>query len=299
MAVRIGNIELVGVQDVYTDEARTLVEQRVPDQQGSVFQDLGRDPVTITLEGILFDRYQAGQSADDRTDAVLRILEALRAAQAGAEPQSFAADIAVGTELTDVVIEDVKFIQVAGYRSRYRFTIRLREYTAPPEPAGTAIAPVNANVEADAAAWASGGLAAGAVLQDPGSLGDALANQPDLLDHLSMDDLGASIAQNVDSLTGGAFNDILDAVSSVDLETVMDLVQAVRDADSLGDFLTKLADENLDLPFDIGTATALVKALAGGLDFLKKLKNVSDQASKLANDLTDFDPLAGLRPLLD
>ena len=45
MSVRIGKIELTGVQDLHTEEARTLVEQRVPEQQGSVFQDLGREPL--------------------------------------------------------------------------------------------------------------------------------------------------------------------------------------------------------------------------------------------------------------
>ncbi len=54
MSVRIGKIELSGVQDLHTEEARTLVEQRVPEQQGSVFQDLGREPVTILIDGLLF-----------------------------------------------------------------------------------------------------------------------------------------------------------------------------------------------------------------------------------------------------
>ena len=54
MSVRIGKIELTGVQDLHTEEARTLVEQRVPEQQGSVFQDLGREPLTIVIDGLLF-----------------------------------------------------------------------------------------------------------------------------------------------------------------------------------------------------------------------------------------------------
>ena len=53
MTVRIGKIELTGVQDLHTEEARTLVEQRVPEQQGSVFQDLGREPLTLVIEGLI------------------------------------------------------------------------------------------------------------------------------------------------------------------------------------------------------------------------------------------------------
>jgi hypothetical protein len=97
MSVRIGKIELTGVQDLHTEEARTLVEQRVPEQQGSVFQDLGREPVTILIDGLLF-----GEES-------LSALETLRQAHAKAEPQSFAADLVVGTDLTEVIIEDFGF----------------------------------------------------------------------------------------------------------------------------------------------------------------------------------------------
>jgi hypothetical protein len=35
MSVRIGKIELTGVQDLHTEEARTLVEQRVPNSRAA------------------------------------------------------------------------------------------------------------------------------------------------------------------------------------------------------------------------------------------------------------------------
>ena len=111
MTVRLGKIELTAVQSLHTEESRTLVEQRVPEQQGSVFQDLGRDPVTLMLEGLLL-----GEQA-------LQTLEKLRQAQAKAEPLSFAADIAEGSELTEVVIEDFRARQVAGYAARFRFSL--------------------------------------------------------------------------------------------------------------------------------------------------------------------------------
>ena len=63
-------------------------------------------------------------------------------AQAKAQPMSFAADIIVGSDLTDVIIESFRVRQVAGYRSRYRFALRVKEHVEPPEPASAGSAAV-------------------------------------------------------------------------------------------------------------------------------------------------------------
>jgi len=292
MTVRIGPIELNGVQELHTEESRTLVEQRVPEQQGSVFQDLGREPVTVILEGLLF-------SAE-----ALSGLERLREAQIKAEPLAFAADVVVGTELTDVIIEDLRVRQVAGYQHRYRYTLRLREYKQPPQPADAALAPVNDSVAADADVWGADSLAAASVLQNPAGLPAALLENPGLLDQLSAGDLGASIAQNADLLSGSNFSGILQAISKIDPAKALELIQAVRDADSLGGFLQKYADEGLDFlsdltGVDLSKAGSLIRALAGGLEFLKKLQEVGERAGKLIKDVGDFDPLAAVKPLFE
>jgi hypothetical protein len=162
MSVRIGKIELKSVQNIHTEEARTLVEQRVPEQQGSVFQDLGREPVTLLLDGFLFG------------DDVLTTLETLRTAQAKAEALSFSADIAAGTDITEVVIESVRVRQLAGYRNRYRFFMRLKEHVEPPEPASAGQAAVGDGAAADAASWGGNSIAAAGALQDPASLAGPL-----------------------------------------------------------------------------------------------------------------------------
>ena len=131
MPVRLGDIELVSVQGVRADDNRTLVELRVPGQAGSVFQDLGRAPATVLLEGLLI-----GEGAPDA-------LERLRTAYQKAEPLSFASDIAIGTEMTEIVIADLLVRQEAGYRERYRYAIKIREYIEPPENAATSRAAVN------------------------------------------------------------------------------------------------------------------------------------------------------------
>ena len=72
MTVRIGQIELHGVQNVHTEESRALVELHVPHQNGSIFQDLGRNPLTVFVDGLLFGA------------AALSGLERLRAARSAA-----------------------------------------------------------------------------------------------------------------------------------------------------------------------------------------------------------------------
>lgn len=292
MTVKIGAIELVGVQEIHTEESRALVEQRVPAQQGSVFQDLGRGPVSVVLDGLLFS-----------TEA-LSGLESLRDAQIKAKPLPFAADIAVGTELTDVLIEDIKIRQLAGYAHRYRFSIRLREYKQPPQPADAAVKPVDQQVAADAAGWADDSLAASRVLQDPASLPEALDKNPGLLNHVTSGELGASIAQNAALISGSKFSQILEAVKKIDPAKVIELIQAVRDAGSLGEFIQKYADEGLDFAsnltgVDLRKAGSLIKALSGGLEFIKALKKIGESAGKLVQDLASFDPLGPIKPLFE
>ncbi|WP_374502287.1 hypothetical protein [Zoogloea sp.] len=278
MSVRIGKIELSGVQDLHTEEARTLVEQRVPEQQGSVFQDLGREPVTILIDGLLF-----GEES-------LSALETLRQAHAKAEPQSFAADLVVGTDLTDVIIEDFKVRQVAGYKDRYRFSLRLREHIEAPEASGAAMADVNAQVSADGAAWGDASLAAAGVLQDPASLPAALAANPALLDNLDMDALGDAVAGNLDKLDTGQLNGMLDTLAAADPTKAGGLIDALGRAGALGGMLAKYAQEGADFlkQLDPSKLSSLMKAFSGGLDFLKQLKAVADSATRLAGAIRDL-----------
>ena len=278
MSVRIGKIELTGVQDLHTEEARTLVEQRVPEQQGSVFQDLGREPLTIVIDGLLF-------GAD-----ALSSLETLRQAHAKDEPQSFAADLVVGTDLTEVVIEDFRVRQLAGYRDRFRFSLRLREHIEPPQASDAAMADVNAGVATDAAAWGDGSLAAAGVLQDPASLAAALSANPALLDSLDMDALGDAVANNLDSLDAGQLDGMLNSIAAADPSKAGGPFSALSKAGALGSMLAKYAQEGAAFlkQLDPSKLSALMKAFSGGLEFLNQLKKVADAAGRLAGDITQL-----------
>ena len=275
MAVRIGKIELVGLQNLHTEETRTLVEQRVPEQQGSAFQDLGREPVTIVLDGFLY--------GDDAAST----METLRTAQAKAQPMSFAADIIVGSDLTDVIIESFRVRQVAGYRSRYRFALRVKEHVEPPEPASAGSAAVAQSATADAASWGSDNLAAAAVLQDPASLPGALAANPNMLDSLDMGDMAGSLTKNLDSLSTGQLDGALGAIANADPSKADGLFGKLKEAGSLGSMLAKYAADGADFlkNIDPSKLIGLVKAFAGGLDFLKQLAKVVDAGGKLVSDI--------------
>lgn len=290
MTVRIGQIELNGVQNVHTEESRTLVEQHVPRQDGSIFQDLGRDPLTVFVDGLLFGA------------AALSGLERLRAARSAAEPLPFAADVLIGSELTEVLIEDLQVRQVAGYPDRYRYTLRLREYRRLPGPAERLQRRIDADVAADAESWAGSSLAAASVLLDPASLPTALLHQPQLLEHLSGTDLGKSILLQAERLTGSDFGGVLQAVGKFDLAKAQDLVEVLRDADGLSGLLQKCVDEGVDFlseltGIDLKQVAPLLGALRDGFEFLKTLKEVAESAGKLFQHLADFDPLKPLRSL--
>lgn len=291
MAVRIGSIELTGLQDIRTQDARGLVQQRGPGQTGSVAQDLGREPVVILMNGLLL--------GDDPHAA----LEELRQAQTDARPLAFAADAIAGAELTDVLIEDLQVRQLSGYRERYTFHLRVREYTEPPEPAGASMAAVDADVDADAAAWSDGALGAAGVLQDPSSLAGAVAANPGLLAQLSAGELGSVLQSAAGSLSGGDFAGVMRALGEVDVAKFATVIQDLASADNFGDFMEKLAGEGIDLlseltGVDLGAAASLIKAIAGGSDFLAKLQAVASQAAALAGVIAGFDPSLGAAPFL-
>jgi hypothetical protein len=366
MAVRIGNIELAGVQSIATDEGRLLVEHLVAGHAGGLLQDLGRRAVAFELHGLCF-------GADSEA-----LLETLRQAQADAAPLTFAADIVRGIDFTDVVIEFLAVRQVAGFSNRYKYALRLREHVDEPAPAGAGISAVDASVQADGASWAAGALGASAALQDPTALTELAAADPSILEHLSTDDLAAGITDaagsldggglskimdavggesgplggvldklkdvkiadvvaayevikdpsklledpsllgklgeklgvsdlakglvgQVDELTGGQFGGILTQLAKIDPAKVVTLVEDLRNAGSLGQFVQKLADGGLDilgdLGGDLGVAADLVNGLRGGADFLKKLGDVGQRAAHVATALRQFDPLADIRKL--
>lgn len=290
MSVRLGDIELVRLQTVEVDEGRNLVEHRLPGSTGSVFQDLGRGAIGLRMGGLLL-----GEEA-------LREIETLRAAHADGTPLSFSGDIAVGTELTDVVIEDFQVHQVPGHRFRYEFTLRVREWTEPPEPAGAAVAAVDQEVAADAGGWNDQAVSLGGALGDPGALANMLGMDPELFSRIDFGELVQAVTGAIGGLDAADFAHLLSALTGVDPNLVIDLVEALEEADSLEDLFQIMAGSGIELleqltGVDLSEASALVKAFLGGPEFIDKLDKVRRAAQALIDDLQGFDPFGELGEL--
>jgi len=292
MSVRIGKVDLIGIQEIYTEETRNLVEQRVPDQQGSVFQDLGREPVTLVLEGLLF-----GPEA-------LPDLEKLRQAQEKAEPLPMAADIAAGTELTEVIIEDLRVRQVAGYASRYRFFMRLREHMEPPRSQAQNDAPVNQAVAADAETWAADSTAACAALEEPAGLADTLMENPELLNHMSADDLADAVADNADKLSAEDLGGTLKIVGTLDPHKMEGMLTGLKEKGALGGFMEKFTAvgknlkemlKGVDL---IGVAKNVVTLFTVGVELIRHLNQIGDNIKDVLGKLNAVSSLKGLEGFL-
>jgi hypothetical protein len=290
MAVRLGDIELTRLQVVEVDEGRNLVEHRLPGGAGSVFQDLGRGAIGLHLEGILLG------------EVALREIEALRTAHADATPLGFSGDIAVGSELTEVLIEDFQVHQVPGYQFRYHFSLRVREYTEPPEPAGAASAAVDEEVAADAESWNQEALALGGALDEPGGLAGLISGDGNLLSRINLGELAQAVVGAIGGLDPSDFAHLVSAITGVDPELLNDLFTALAEADSLEDLFSIMTGAGLDVleqltGIDLSAASDLVKAFVGGPEFLDKLDKVRKAAEALLAEVQAFDPLGAVRGL--
>lgn len=118
----LAEIELRTIQDISTNEDRVLAEHKIPGMDGSVFQNLGRKPTKVALLGILY-----GEKAKED-------LEKLRTKFKTGEPVSFVADITAATDVSQVLIEDLKVNEVAGKPDHFRYSVVLQECPPPPPP---------------------------------------------------------------------------------------------------------------------------------------------------------------------
>jgi hypothetical protein len=116
MPITLAEIELTGVQDIKTDETRSLVKHRVPGMEGDLVQNLGRRPTSISFAGIF------------KGEEALNHIETLRQKFKTREPAAFVSDITDSTDVTNVVIENFRVQQVGGRPDYYTYTVSLKEY---------------------------------------------------------------------------------------------------------------------------------------------------------------------------
>ncbi len=291
MAVRVGSIDLTALRNVQTEDTRNVVQLRGPGQEGSVTHDLGREPVTVVLEGELF-----GEHALDS-------LETLRQAQQKAEPMAFAAEAVAGSDLTEVVIADFRVHEVAGFPERFGFFMRVREHTEPPTSDQANAQAADAQAQADADARTQDKIAAQQALANPQTLPAAVATRPTLLNEVTGAQLGGAMTQGLTGnfLSGAGISTVMSALGKVNPAILGDVMNVLQGNGSITDLVMKLADSGIDIlseltGVDLGLAADLLQAVSGGTEFLTKAHEVSTHGENVIALMGDFDPGAVFEP---
>lgn len=119
----IGSFALEGVEYIESSESRALAEHRVPGLAGNYLQDMGSDANAIVIAGT---RY-----GDDQRDDFLK---GIRDIFNKGEPTTFVADINTATDVTQVMVEDLRVAEVGGSTDTFHYVLQVRKYTKPPEP---------------------------------------------------------------------------------------------------------------------------------------------------------------------
>ncbi len=190
MAIEIDGIKFPRVHRITTLEQAALVYHRIPGQEGNTVQNLGRDSVSLQIEGIFYGA-EASESLDKLRGVLLK-----------REAVDFIADI-LGTSYTGKVILDrLEVTQAAQEPDQFSYTLVVSEYVPPPQQALGAKA-IDAQVKVDAQA-----------LLDIASLPDALSlgSLPELTNPFTplknaLDPIQAATTGLIDSV--GSLKDIL------------------------------------------------------------------------------------------
>lgn len=113
-------VEISNISNINTSDKRNIVEHQILGMEGNVFQNLGRNAVKISFDGTF-----QGRTARNK-------LETLRSKFKQGAPVPFNSDISGATDVTKVMIEDLKVEEAAGLADKFQYSIVLREYKEPP-----------------------------------------------------------------------------------------------------------------------------------------------------------------------
>ncbi len=122
MRPMLDDLELSLVQEVSTFDRRMLAELKPPGMDGSLIQNLGRRPTCVLLWGV---------TAGDESRAFMEKLD--KKFRAGT-PVPFIADITTDSAIENVLIDDLRFQEVAGKPDRFAYVLTLRQHQVPVEP---------------------------------------------------------------------------------------------------------------------------------------------------------------------
>jgi len=123
----LDDIELIQVQEIGTYDRRVLAEHKPPGMAGSLLQNLGRRPARVVLWGVA--------TGDKALEVTQKLDDKFRAGR----PVPFTADIVADSRIDQVVIDDVRFEDLAGKPERFAYVLTLREHIEPVEPEETSL----------------------------------------------------------------------------------------------------------------------------------------------------------------
>ena len=114
--------EIRSVHNVSLNGRRGIVELKIPGSRGSLFQDLGRDSITVKIDGKLF-----GPDHENTLDE-------LRTKFESGEPIPLSTDIGILKEVSKVVIEDFWVQLLGGLPMTVCYSMVVREFEAEKQP---------------------------------------------------------------------------------------------------------------------------------------------------------------------
>lgn len=122
MRPMLDDLELPLVQEVSTFDRRMVTELKPPGMNGSLLQNLGRRPTCVLLWGVA--------TGDESRQFMEKMNQKFKA---GA-PLPFIADITSDSAIENVLIDDLRFQEVAGKTDRFAYVLTLRQHQVPVEP---------------------------------------------------------------------------------------------------------------------------------------------------------------------
>jgi hypothetical protein len=156
----LGDWEVPSVTRLETLESRALAEMEIPGRAGNLFQDLNRKPARVVVEGSVFGS-EPGQE----------FLTSVREKFVAGEPLTFVSDIATGTEIQYVLVQQLHVQAAASHPDQVDYTLWLIECPPPPPPADI-LGGIDAGLLDQAAGMLDTALGAIDALEALGSLPD-------------------------------------------------------------------------------------------------------------------------------
>jgi hypothetical protein len=125
----VGGGAYYSVSNVAVSEGRNFIEHTMPGRKGSVFQDMGRPAITVTIEGnIAEDGVFVGLLGKNTTI----MLEELHKFCDAGKPVDFLCDMPTLFGVSRVVIQGLEATEVKGRKHNYNYKLTLKEWTEGP-----------------------------------------------------------------------------------------------------------------------------------------------------------------------